>query len=217
MQDLAGNIFAGISDDTTWNFTSAVVPYVWTQTAGGAQAWTTGTNWQGGIAPSPIAGDTMDFSTVNIAADTTLTLGADRTAQLWKFGDTRASQNWIVNAGNQMILAGTTPTIEVKQNTATLNNVVAGSSGLTKTGAGTLAFTGTGNNTYHRRHQSQRRHHRGNTIPSTNANAWGDAGQCASPSPATPMLYNSNNAYTLARAIVINDGLPEPCPGAFRQ
>lgn len=116
---------------------------VWTQTAGNAQSWTTGGNWSGGIAPNPIAGDTMDFSTVNIAANTTLTLGADRTAEIWKFGDTSGAQTWTVNAGNKMILAGTTPTINVLQNTVTLSNVVDGTAGLTKTGPGTLTLTAT--------------------------------------------------------------------------
>ena len=147
LEDLIGNPFAGITDNSTWNFTTAVVPYVWTQTAGNAQDWAVGSNWQGGNVPSPIAGDTVDFSTANIVATTTLTLGADRTAQLWKFGDaTTASHDWIVSAGNKITLAGATaPTINVVNRTATLNNVVDGTSGLTKTGAGTLALANTAN------------------------------------------------------------------------
>ena len=121
---------------------SAQTIYTWTNTAGNALNWGTGTNWSGGVAPNPVAGDTVDFSTVNIAANTTLTFGADRTAQLWKFGDTSGSQTWTVSAGNSITLAGTTPTINVVNGTTTLNNVLTGSSGFTKAGAGTLAFAG---------------------------------------------------------------------------
>lgn len=110
----------------------------WVQTAGGAQNWTTGANWIIGSVPTPLAIDTVDFSTVNLAANTTLTLGADRSGGLWKFGDTTGAETWTINSGNTITLGGTTPTIEVVNNSAQLNCVVAGSAGLTKTGAGTL-------------------------------------------------------------------------------
>jgi autotransporter-associated beta strand protein len=113
--------------------------YTWTQTAGGAQSWAVASNWDTDpVVPAPVSGDTVDFSTVNIAADTALTLGADRTAQLWRFGDASGTQNWTVNSGNQILLAGTTPTVQVVNNTTTLNAAVGGASGLTKAGAGTL-------------------------------------------------------------------------------
>jgi autotransporter-associated beta strand protein len=123
-----------------------ILPNVWSQTAGGAQSWTTGSNWQDGAVPDPTSATTMNFSNVDIAADTTLTLGANRTAQIWKFGDTSGTQNWIVSAGNTMTLAGTTPTIEVANNTTRLDTVVAGTAGLTKTGTGNLTLTA--NNTF---------------------------------------------------------------------
>ena len=148
IKDLFNNPFGGILDVTTWNFTATFPSYTWTQTTGGAQSWTTGTNWLDGAVPNPATGATVDFSTVNIAANTTLTLGDDRTAGTWKFGDTSGAQTWTVSAADnkKMILAGTTPTIEVKQNTATLSNIVDGTQGLTKAGAGTLALGGV--NTY---------------------------------------------------------------------
>ena len=112
----------------------------WTQTAGGAQSWNTAANWIANVVPTPLAGDTVDFSTVDIAANTTLTLEADRTGTVWKFGDTTDTETWTVNAGNTLTLAGTTPSIDVAQNTATLNCVVAGTAGLAKTGAGILVL-----------------------------------------------------------------------------
>jgi hypothetical protein len=59
--------------------------YTWTQTAGGAQNWTDGANWADESVPTPASGDTVDFSTVDILDDTTLTLGANRTATTWKW------------------------------------------------------------------------------------------------------------------------------------
>ncbi len=119
-----------------------LLPNVWTQTDGGAQNWTTASNWDDGVVPNPTSTTTMDFSTVDLLADTALNLGANRTARIWKFGDTSGTENWIVNAGNSITLAGTTPTIQVNNNTTQLDNVVAGTAGLTKTGVGTLELRG---------------------------------------------------------------------------
>ncbi len=119
----------------------AIPPSTWVQTAGGAQSWTTAANWILGTVPSPVAGDTVDFSSVDLAANTTLSLGANRTGGLWKFGDTSGAETWTVNAGNSIILAGAAPTIEVVTSTAALNCVLAGSAGLDKTGAGALILT----------------------------------------------------------------------------
>jgi autotransporter-associated beta strand protein len=121
-------------------------PNAWSQTAGGTQNWTTTTNWDDGVVPNPTSTTTMDFSSVDILTDTNLVLGATRTARIWKFGDASGTQNWAVSAGNTMTLAGTTPTVQVDNNTTQLNNVVAGSAGLAKTGAGTLILNGA--NTY---------------------------------------------------------------------
>ena len=128
----AAMVVQGIAQATT---------YTWTNTTGGAQEWDVGANWDGGGVPVPGSGDIVDFSTVDIGADITLTLGTDRTATTWKFGDVSGSENWIVSSGNTMTLAGTTPTINVGQNTVTLSNVVEGTS-LTKSGDGTLTLSG---------------------------------------------------------------------------
>jgi autotransporter-associated beta strand protein len=123
-----------------------ILPNVWTQTDGGEQNWTTATNWQDGVTPNPTSTTTMDFSTVDLLADTTLNLGANRTARVWKFGDTSGAENWIVGTGHTMTLGGTTPTIQVDNNTTRIDAIVAGTAGLTKTGGGTLNLQA--NNTY---------------------------------------------------------------------
>lgn len=127
-------------------FIAATAPIVWTQTAGGSQSWNTAANWSNNSVPLSGFGETLDFSTVDLAANTTLNLAANRSGGLWKFGDTTGTQTWTVNAGNTLTLAGTTPTIEVVNNTATLDCVVAGNSGLAKTGAGALVLNAS--NTY---------------------------------------------------------------------
>jgi fibronectin-binding autotransporter adhesin len=120
--------------------------HTWTQTAGGAQSWEVNGNWSGGW-PTPASGDTVDFSIVAIATNTTLTLQADRTAEVWKFGDTGSAWDWTIAASNKINLSGTIPTIHVVNRTATLLNGLDGSAGLTKTGSGTLLI-GSTNNTY---------------------------------------------------------------------
>lgn len=116
------------------------LPNRWIQTAGNAQSWTTATNWDDGIIPNPTSGTTMDFSTVNILANTTLNLGANRNAQLWKFGDTSGSQSWIISAGQTLTLAGTTPGFQINNGTTRIDSVVDGTAGLVKTGAGNLTL-----------------------------------------------------------------------------
>ena len=118
-----------------WNNIPGI--YTWTQPAGNTQLWATGTNWSGGGAPTPVSGDTIDCSTVNLAASTTLTLGADRTAGTWKFADTSGTQTWIIQGGNTVILAGATPTIQVVNNTVSMFNPIGGTD-IYKTGAGIL-------------------------------------------------------------------------------
>jgi hypothetical protein len=113
--------------------------YTWTQTAGGSQNWTTGGNWQGGSAPSPASGDTVDFSTVDILANTTVTLGANRTATTWKFGDTSGAQTWTVS-GNTLILAGSGAGIEVGTATS-ISSVFSVSNGTTATATGNGPLT----------------------------------------------------------------------------
>jgi autotransporter-associated beta strand protein len=123
-----------------------VLPNVWAQNDGGTQNWTTASNWQDSAIPNPTTTTTMDFSAVDILADTTLNLGANRTARVWEFGDILGTENWIVGAGHTLTLGGTTPTIQVDNNTTRIDAIVAGTAGLTKTGAGTLNLQG--NNTY---------------------------------------------------------------------
>ena len=175
--------------------------YTWTNAAGGSQSWSAGANWNGGSAPGPAAGDTVDFSTINLAANAVVTLDADRTAGLWKFGDTSGSQTWTIAAGNQMILAGTTPTIQVVNSTLTLNNVLAGTQGLTKTGTGTLTFGGT--NTF-----SGDVTIGGGTLSNINASSLGTSANIIfSGSGSMSPVYDTNQVGpTLTQNIAINAG-----------
>ncbi|WP_338287249.1 autotransporter-associated beta strand repeat-containing protein [Luteolibacter sp. LG18] len=123
--------------------------FTWTNTAGGS--WATAANWSS--APTFAADDVLDFSTLNITADRTATLDADRIAGALKFGDaTTASNNWIVSAGtpstSKLTLSTTsgTPTIEVVNQTATISAQVVGTQGFQKIGVGTLSINNGSNN-----------------------------------------------------------------------
>ena len=128
--------------DGTWNTTTSGL------------LWSTSTNWLGGTVANG-SGATADFNTLNIIADTTVNLDSARTIGNLIFGDTTASNGWILAnngvAANILTLAGTTPTITVNAlasgKTATITGVIAGSSGLTKAGVGTLILN-TATNTY---------------------------------------------------------------------
>jgi len=124
----------------------------WSANADGA--WSLNTNWTSNTIADG-SGFTANF-TNNITADRTVRLDTDRTITNVVFSDSTPSSagNWILNnngvSTNNLILAGTTPTITVNAlgtgKTATISAIIEGTAGLTKSGAGTLVLTGA--NTY---------------------------------------------------------------------
>jgi fibronectin-binding autotransporter adhesin len=117
----------------------------WTADADGI--WSDTTKWSGGTLADG-SGYTADFSTINITADRTVTLDASHTLTTLKFGDVTPDHNWILSGANTLTLAGTTPGFSVVNQTATISSIIAGTAGLTKTGAGTLDLNGSAVNTY---------------------------------------------------------------------
>ena len=114
---------------------------VWIVNANGN--WSTATNWSGGLIPQGY-GSTASFATLNITADRTVTLDVAASLGAVTFGDTTASNNWILTPGTGGSLTMTalsgTPTITVNNQTATLNTPIAGTTGLIKAGTGTLCL-----------------------------------------------------------------------------
>ena len=124
----------------------------WNTTANNS-LWGTPGNWLAGIASG--SGATARFDTLDLTADTTVRLEVSRTIGKLIFGDTDPATafGWTLDnnggTGNILTLADTTPTITVNalggDSSVTLSSVIAGSSGLTKDGAGTLTLSGTAN------------------------------------------------------------------------
>lgn len=128
----------------------------WTGTTGGD--WSDTSKWSAAIVADG-SGSTANFNTLNPTADVTVHLDGDRTLANLVFGDTDAASpaSWILdnngNSANNLILAGTTPTITVNAlgsgETAAVSAIINGATGLAKAGAGALVlsaantFTGT--------------------------------------------------------------------------
>jgi autotransporter-associated beta strand protein len=116
----------------------------WTNPAGGD--WDTTSNWLDNTAATG-SGNTADFSTLDITADTTVDLDSPRTIGNLVFGDTDSASaaGWTL-AGNSLTLAGTTPSVTVNalgaEETVEISAVIAGTTGLTKSGPGTLTLSG---------------------------------------------------------------------------
>lgn len=123
----------------------------WTNGTGGS--WATNSNWAGGVIASG-TGNTADFNTLNITADTTVTLDGARAIGNLVFGDTNISSTagWALTngSGGSLFLAGTTPTITVNPlgtgKFANISALLSGFNGFTKTGAGNLILNNTTNN-----------------------------------------------------------------------
>lgn len=119
----------------------------WKTAAGGS--WASGANWQTGADPSGI-GDTADFSTLSLSANATVTLDGAQTAGMLVFGS-QTPYNWTLNAGSggSLILnasGANVPTLQVNNQTTTINAVISGTEGLVKSGGGALILNAA--NTY---------------------------------------------------------------------
>jgi fibronectin-binding autotransporter adhesin len=126
-----------LAQSGTWSATTT--PATWSDTG----------NWASGTVATG-SGNTANF-TNDIAADTTINITADQTIGSIIFGDSNTSTagSWIIAnngiATNNLIFAGTTPTITVNAlgatKTATISAIIQGTAGLTKSGSGTLVLS----------------------------------------------------------------------------
>ncbi len=117
----------------------------WTDATSGG-LWTTSGNWSGGVPNS--TGAIADFSTLNITADNVVHLNGSETVGSLLFGDTTASNNWVLdnngNAGNVLTLGVSSgaPTITVNNQQVTITAAIGGTQGLTDAGPGALVLAG---------------------------------------------------------------------------
>jgi autotransporter-associated beta strand protein len=134
------------SPDATANYLTQPEA-VWTSTAGGS--WAAAGNWLNNAIGNG-SGVTADFNTLTLTANTTVPLDSTPTIGNLKFGDNGSNYNWFVTSGTGgplTIDAGAIlPLITVSNMTTTIGNVLAGTNGLVKNGAGTLTLAA--NNTY---------------------------------------------------------------------
>ncbi len=130
----------------------------WNQLSGGdaSGSWNTAANppWSTGALPG--ATDTADFSTLDITADSTVTLDGNQSINSLIFGDTvtNTAAGWILSPGtpatSTLTLGGTTPTITVNAlgagKMATISASLTGTASFTKAGPGALTLAN--NNTF---------------------------------------------------------------------
>jgi autotransporter-associated beta strand protein len=114
----------------------------WTNLAGGT--WSAPLNWlNNSIADG--AGNTADFSTLDLTANATVTLDSSRTIGNLAFGDTSPSSDWFMNAGLGVSLTLDVATgrsaIGVNNRTVTLGLPLTSAKGFAKNGAGYLNLT----------------------------------------------------------------------------
>lgn len=138
--DAAGqNDFAIVAISVT-TFTASGT---WISDASGV--WSETGRWSGGAVATG-AGQTANFSTINITANRTVTLDTARNIGTLRFGDTSGNQSWAItnNAGSVLTLdtGSATPPALVVTNTATLAAPLAGTNGFVKSGPGMLILSG---------------------------------------------------------------------------
>jgi hypothetical protein len=112
----------------------------WVSTSGGS--WPVSDNWLNGIVGQG-SGVPVYFNTLTLAANATVTLDGARIVGSLAFADVGDAYTWTINGGTGGSLTLdnlSTPTISVSNRTATMGVVLAGTNGLSKTGAGTLVF-----------------------------------------------------------------------------
>jgi fibronectin-binding autotransporter adhesin len=113
----------------------------WTNLNGGS--WENPANWQGGNMALGI-GFTADFSALSLSANTTVTLDGALTIGNLIFGDQANTHDWFLNTGSGGPLTlrdnGSTPSITVNNQIATISVALAGTQGLNQNGNGTLVL-----------------------------------------------------------------------------
>jgi autotransporter-associated beta strand protein len=114
-------------------------------------AWSTTTNWSGGLVADGVDA-IADFSTLDIAANRTVNLGASRSIGTLIFGDaTTASNNWALANGTggpwtlTLATSSGAPVIQVVNQTATITALLGGTQGFTKSGSGALTLNNASN------------------------------------------------------------------------
>jgi autotransporter-associated beta strand protein len=114
-------------------------------------AWSTTTNWSGGLVADGVDA-IADFSTLDIAANRTVNLGASRSIGTMIFGDaTTASNNWALANGSggpwtlTLATSSGAPVIQVVNQTVTITALLGGTQGFTKNGAGALTLNNAAN------------------------------------------------------------------------
>lgn len=112
---------------------------VWTNAAGGS--WQNAGNWTNAAVANG-TDQTADFSTLALTGNLTVTLDAGQTIGGIIFADQANAHSWTLNPGSggtlNLSVRSNSPVINVSNQTATINAVITGSSGLTKAGAGSL-------------------------------------------------------------------------------
>ena len=122
----------------------------WTNAASNS-AWSTTTNWSGGLVADGVDA-IADFSTLDIAANRTVNLGASRSIGTLIFGDAiTPSNNWTLANGTggpwtlTLATSSGSPAIQVVNQTATVSALLGGTQGFSKTGAGALTLSNAAN------------------------------------------------------------------------
>ncbi len=123
----------------------AQTTYVWQSASGGS--WATPSNWNpaGPAVGISTAVNTANFDNLTLSANTTVTLDGNQSIGNLTFGDLGSTYNWIINPGSPLtstltLTSSATPTINVVNQAATFNVVLAGTQGFTLTGSGTLVL-----------------------------------------------------------------------------
>ena len=153
--------FAGITDTTTWSFTTGTYNFTFTPTAANTYAWTNAGNWTNGVPASATSTTVKFFSdTTTALASGTIAVNSDPATltlnTLTLNGKGGATANAVVNigtAGNTWTFDGTTPTINLsgmdgtKPLQVTVNPNITLNQNLIVTGNGTASggFSFTGN------------------------------------------------------------------------
>lgn len=133
----------GESQEVSFAVDAAPTGWTWNNAAGGS--WATVGDWSPD-GPADAADQTASVHLLDITGDRTITLDGNYTIGSVFFADSAgADGNWILDPGTGGPLTLSAPVngspgIEVGNQTATVNAVLAGTEGLTKSGAGTLVL-----------------------------------------------------------------------------